>query len=88
VSDLFHIEESLSPRLKWMQEHKVCTEFEETAVTRPKDYPWEAYSHVDDLDDDEDDPTPYYGWGATEEEAIVDFARKNNLRLWNETNPS
>lgn len=76
MTELFDIGESLSPRLKWMREHEVRTfSLDEGYYEEFNLDPWECTSNKGNF---------RKGKGETEDEAIIDFARKNNLRLWNE----
>lgn len=83
MNELFDLAPSLSPRLKWMREHDIQVEFIPEEERRGHEAAWEVYSYWDDAADDED-PTAHTGYGETEDEAIVDFARRNHLKLWNE----
>lgn len=75
MTELFDIEPSLSPRLKWMQEHKVrVTEVARHFQDEFGLPAWCAHST-------EQNPE---GTGDTEDEALVDLARKLGIRLWNE----
>ena len=74
--NLFDMPETPSPRLQWMREHDLKTlpniwdEFEDRER-------WAAYTGtIDDF--------PELHFGDTEDEAIVAFAKKQNLKLWNE----
>lgn len=93
MSDLFSIEPSLSPRLRWMQEvigTKILTHHADNC-----DPPWLAVLvQNDDAGNDIGtimaESCCYYeecGFSAeaeTEMDAVVEVARKNNIRLWNE----
>lgn len=87
MTDLFQPEETaqLSPRLKWMQEPQVKTHY--CAAFVGDGDPWCAWDSKNEYKGD--GGVPYdpdaCGYGQTEDEAIVEFARINNLRLWNET---
>lgn len=91
MNELFAIAPSLSPRLKWMQENNVTVKDnggghqpgDECPETGARLYRYCASR-----------PNSHFmiglliatrtGWGDTEDEAIVDLAKKLNLRLWNE----
>jgi hypothetical protein len=67
---LFDIPESPSPRLKWIRDHQVSL----TSETTPAGHPhWTAWVFPDTS-----------GYGATEDEAIADLAKKLSIPLWNE----
>jgi hypothetical protein len=78
VNELFHIEETLSPRLKWMREHEVTIDrvpAEDVALYRSMSVP--AVHAI----------SPKYiaiGSGDTEDEALSSFCRLNLVPLWNE----
>ena len=71
MSDLFPIEETLSPRLIWMRENGILTDHLGTHA--------EAYQAWVN-----GSPQGATGYGDTEDEAIVALAKKLNLKLWNE----
>ena len=76
MTELFHIPETPSPRLRWMQEHDVKTipGAWDSFTERER---WAAYAgSIDDM------PELYYG--DTADDAITEFAKANNIRLWNE----
>ena len=85
MSDLFPIEETLSPRLKWMRQHKIEVvdsgldhePGEKCAHTGNRLYRYWAVIEgtVSELEE---------AGGDTEDEAIVNLAKKLNLKLWNE----
>ena len=77
MNELFKIPETLSPRLQWMRDHDVKTipDAWDSFYERER---WAAYTGtIADM------PELYYG--DTEDEAIVDLAKKNNLKLCNES---
>lgn len=74
MSELFQIEETLSPRLKWMRENQIETESDAFDAYTGEDR-WIAYRY-EDFGDNE--------FGDTEDEAIVALAKKLNVKLWNE----
>lgn len=69
MNDLFPIEETLSPRLKWMAANGIRT-YKNDYMSRP----WMAIGELG-----------AYERGDTEEEALIAFAKKLNLKLWNES---
>lgn len=91
MSELFTIQPTLSPRLKWLQSSGILTHhtpgFGDTA--------WMAVMPFD-KDKGKDimtifaescrlyDESGYCCYGATEDEAIVVLCRSIGLRLWNE----
>lgn len=70
---LFEVQESLSPRLQWMKKHNITTGF-----TSKRIY-FAFYNH--DIGKDTISNT---GRGESEEDALIDFAKNNNISLWNE----
>jgi hypothetical protein len=72
--NLFDIPETLSPRIIWMQEHKVTT-----YPPNPSLGCWAASRDTDPPLDE------FVGLADTELDALVDMARKINLKLWNES---
>ena len=83
--DLFPEAQSLSPKLQWMEKHGVTTIQQPPALvgeTCPETGDvipaWVAGAYLSlDL-------AHQYGHGDTEEDSIADWARKNDVRLWNE----
>lgn len=75
MTDLFHIPESKSPRLKWMEKYNIKTWF-----TEGLDYPWCAATEEMILR-----CSDKLGTGDTEDEAITNLAKSLGIRLWNET---
>lgn len=87
MSDLFPIEETLSPRLKWMRDNGIRiihnndvspgdedewgNRLSPFCATKSKPGTLVFADHVN-------------AWGDTEDEAIVALAKKLNLKLWNE----
>lgn len=90
MNELFAIPESKSPRLLWMEKHQIRTidngqNFEpgdECEFSGNQLYRWCAYSGTG--------ATPSLfadhltGWGDTEADAILEWAVKNKIKLWNE----
>ena len=80
MSDLFPVDETLSPRLAWMRKHGVVVVYDEPDVD---DYdgnenhkPWRAYvpDHPDRFQ---------HGYGRyDEDEALEHFGMANNIPLW------
>ncbi|MGC4017511.1 MAG: hypothetical protein QM755_23800 [Luteolibacter sp.] len=77
--DLFTVEESLSPCLKWMREHEISI-IEPGADCDQ----YAAESNAFDENSPDRDTYPETGFGPDEESALIDFARKNRIKLWNE----
>lgn len=78
MNELFPVEVSLSPKLKWLAKHGLITKHDPTLEDCPESpetgetcYPW-----VCGVLDGRAEP---YGVGLTEEDAIVDYCRKNDL---------
>ena len=67
---------SKSPRLRWMERHKLKTEF----CKHIPEAPWAAW----DGDLQTVIKNDLLGTGLTEADATVEWARINNVRLWNE----
>ena len=70
MDTLFEMPESKSPRLKWLERKNVITECQNWP-----DDPWEVRV--------KDDPANF-GRGDTEHDAIVDLAKRNGWKIWNE----
>lgn len=87
MNELFHIAPSLSPRLKWMQEHQITLidrgptfqPGDECELTGKRLYRYQCESPELLI--------PCLG-GDTELRALEMFAAALSLPLWNETNPS
>ena len=69
MTDLFPNTESKSPRLLWMEKHGIY-------VWCRKPYGIKPFVC--------DGPGEMYGEGHTEDEAILDYATANKIKLWNE----
>lgn len=78
--ELFQIDESLSPRLRWMQQHKFRTHHAPWC----EDSPWSAWHPENESEQGLPTDPEACGYGMDEDEAIVDLAKKLNLKLWNE----
>lgn len=83
MSELFALPESLSPKLKWLRAHGLDThhfpeyaDLPESPETGKICYPWICYM---DCWDDKYDVNFKPGEAETEEDAIWDYCRKNNL---------
>jgi len=78
MSDLFEIPPCESPRLRWIKKHQINT----YCSGKAEDFdgePWNCWQGKP-----EDCSKGHYETGATEHESIVNWAIKNNVRLWNE----
>lgn len=73
--DLFPLEESLSPRLKWMRDLEMVCEPPSDSFSE-----WSCYSMDDQRFPLEDHQL--CGYGPDEESALIDFAMKNDLPTW------
>ena len=74
--ELFTIPETKSPRLCWLEKHGVTcykSEYDHAGPTDPDEL-WRARIASN----------PVEGKGATMDDAIVDMAKRLNLKLWNE----
>lgn len=80
MSDLFNIPEYPSPRLVWMREHdvQVGRYVRDDGQGQPV---W--YAAIGDEESASDDESEI-AYGDTEDEAIVNLAKVNGWRLWNE----
>jgi len=76
MSELFDIPETLSPRLAWLKKHGIFTN-SEFFDDSDEEYRWGAW-----LEGCQDYLRT--GHGDTEDDALVDLAKKQNLKLWNE----
>ena len=89
MSELFDIPESKSPRLLWMGRHGVkiidngknFEPGEECELTGAQLYRYCAHNLEDGAIIFFDHLT---GWGHTPDDAVVEFAKKNKIPLWNE----
>lgn len=73
---LFDVPPQDSPRLAWMKRHGVVTWMVQGCDVDP----WCASTEEQVKKCD----TEGLGTGDTEDDALADFARRRNLRLWNE----
>ena len=80
MSELFDIEPSLSPRLKWINEHQFRTHH----APWIEEGPWSAWGPQNETPEGLPMDPEACGFGMTEDDAIVDPAKKLNLKLWNE----
>jgi hypothetical protein len=74
---LFDIPETLSPRLRWLNKHGIQTY--KSPYVEAGDEPWAAWQgelteaiNADTL-----------ATGETEDEAIVNYCKRNGIQLWN-----
>lgn len=87
MSDLFPIEETLSPRLKWMRHHQIeivdsgldHEPGDECEITGNRLYRFWAFQGGKQTNTEISE-----AGGDTEDEAIVALAKKMNIKLWNE----
>lgn len=87
MSDLFPIEETLSPRLKWIRNHQIeivdsgldHEPGDECEITGNRLYRFWALQGGKQTKTEISE-----AGGDTEDEAIVSLAKKMNLKLWNE----
>lgn len=91
MNELFNLPESKSPRLLWLEKHGIKVidngidyeDGDECEFSGDQLYRYCAH----DLQG-EGDPVLFFdhltGWGHTAEDAIFDFAKKHELKLWNE----
>lgn len=85
--ELFPVEASLSPRLAWLKEHNLTTKHDPELASCPESpetgdtcYPWLCVK-----EDEHGFALARIGVGMTEEDACVDYARKNDLKHWSWT---
>lgn len=77
--ELFSVPVSKSPKMRWLERHGVNVTHDEA---------WQ-YGDEDDLGNEKfpyyasDDGKHFHG-GATEDDALVEWARARGKRLWNE----
>lgn len=87
TDELFQIDETLSPRLKWIRENRIevvdAGIDHEPGDTCP-DTGQQLYRYHAFLGGKCTKTSARFGSGDTEDEAIVDLAKKLNLKLWNE----
>lgn len=67
-----------SPKLVWIRRHGIKTNFDDSLEL--EEHPWSAWQGNLDYAIEADN----FGTGETEEDAIVNWARRNEVRLWNE----
>lgn len=87
MSELFDIKsvKQDSPRFAWMKHYGVkvknCPDVTvgDEGEFGNEQWPWYAFAH------EASQPEDFVG-GETEDEALANFAKSKNLRLWNETN--
>ena len=81
--ELFKIPESLSPKLIWLCKHGLSISYDPRFDTQPLQespetgadiYPWVCYSLSL--------PELLRGYGITEDQAIIDYCLKNDLKHW------
>lgn len=76
--ELFDVPKSLSPRLVWIEEKGIKT-YRSPGLC-PDEAPWNCWSGDLETAIEKDS----FGVGDTEDEAIVNWAKANGVRLWNE----
>lgn len=90
MTELFTIPEQKSPRLLWIEKNDIIVRergdvfYAWDAATESRVYEDCDYDNPQGFDMISDCPTRWLGIGATEEDAITDWAKKNKVRLWNE----
>lgn len=87
MNELMRVEESLSPRLRWIRLHDVVTAHtegiepgDECPETGEDIFPWAAASASAMLT--EANFRKIVGFGDTEDEALGDYCRKHGLLHW------
>jgi hypothetical protein len=77
MTGLFNMPESLSPRLQWMRTHGIVTM---PPADNDQEQDWLAWRKADEIGDLP--PMDRVGEGGTENDALVDLARKLGIRDW------
>jgi hypothetical protein len=87
MTELFEIEESKSPRLKWIEASGITTHH--APHMGEEGYTWCAWDRANDPDGNgiPDDPEAC-GYGNSEDESIADLCQKLKKPLWNEVSLS
>lgn len=90
--NLFDVPETLSPRLAWLKKHEIKTLHRDDLSDEAGR--WEAYVGeyqfaIDETFADREsgfypDESPFLAWGETEDDAILELAKNNGWKLWNE----
>jgi hypothetical protein len=75
MEELFKIEDQKSPKLIWMEKHKVNHHH---CKTEEKDFQYMAWMG------EQPDSETKCGYGSTLQEALCDMAKRNKIVLWNE----
>ena len=76
MNELFDIPETKSPRLKWMEAHLIAVGENIFTPTHSDDFR-HGYTRRADC-------ATGSGYGNTDDEALVDLAKRQGWRLWNE----
>ncbi len=86
--ELFSVPVQKSPKLRWMERHRIKVKhFQDVEPGDEDEFENEVYPYVArkaDFEMYDLVPDSWLGVGNTEDEALVDYARKRGLLLWNE----
>lgn len=77
MNELFEVPHTESPRLKWIKKHRVTVHENIFKPTHSDDFRF-AYTRR------ADSPDACSGYGNTDDEAILDLAKRRGWKLWNE----
>jgi hypothetical protein len=83
---------SPSPRLRWMQRHRIKTFHDENRDDENAEFAWAAWSELLGDYTNEDDAAymlaeGHVCFGETEDEALNNFCIENKIKYWNEADP-
>ena len=87
MSELFDIPPTLSPRLQWFERHDIRIIHNKGVTAGDEDdfgnelFPYCASATPEEVESFWDHAT---GYGNTQDDAIVDLAKKLGIKLWNE----
>jgi hypothetical protein len=87
MDELFKIEESKSPRLKWLEASGITTHY--APHMGEEGYTWCAWGKANDTDGNGiPDDLEACGYGNSEDESIANLCQKIKKPLWNEVSLS
>ena len=79
MTELFKINETKSPRLKWIEKHGITTHY--SKLLSYDDLPWIAWDMLND-DDGMPDDLEKCGHGVTEDDALVMLCVVRKIGHW------
>jgi hypothetical protein len=85
MDDLFAVEESLSPRMAWAKKHRLITV--DAGTDSGETNPWSAIREGAVLESDINGDPVNFGIGATEEEALANWAELMRVPHWSLPEP-